>query len=174
MKTTSNEPPLLGTLQNSYHPRALPGKVLLGSAIFCGLMSVLELITAVNKYLGPPNTVLSDRYRQDAIMIAAVLSVVFFLLAIALSALYFAHKKHRVDLYEYGIVVVTWRGSTDFPWRNIDDLKMLPIYGRSRRPVNWDITVVRNDDVAAKFRGLEGLTVLIKTIERKIAVNDGY
>jgi len=137
-------------------------------------MSVLEFVTAINKYLAPPNEILSDSFRKDAILIAAILGVVFFLLAAALGALYYAHTKHRVDLYEHGIDVVTWRGSTSFPWRNIDDLRAMPIYGRSRRPVNWDITVLRDDDVKAKFRGLEDLTGLVKRIERKIAIDDGY
>ena len=167
----SDEPNSLGNLIKTYTPRVIPGKVLLGSAIFCGVMCILELITAIRKYLSPPNQVLSDRFRQDAIMIAAILSVIFFLLAVTLSALYYAHKKHRVDVFEHGILVSTWRNSIPFPWRNIDDLKAMPIYGSSTKPVNWEVTVLRDDDVEAKFRGLEDLAGLIKTMERKIALD---
>lgn len=169
MTTLPNEPHPLGTLRKSYFPRPVPGKVMLGSAIFCATMSVLEFITAISKYLGPPNTVLSDRYRQDAIFIAAILATIFFLLTIILSALYYTHKKHRVDLYEHGIVIATWRGNTAFPWDEIVDLQVLPIYGRGRRPVNWDFTVKRYDGTKARFRGLEGLEGLGKIIAREIA-----
>ena len=164
----SNEPHPLGKLRKSYTPRVAPGKVMLGMAIFCGVLSVIEFINALSKYLGPPNTVLSDRFRKDAIMIAAILGAVFFLLGLVMLALYYTHIKHRVDLYEHGIVVVTWRGSTSFHWSEIDDLQVVPIYGNSRIPVNWDYTVTRDDGVKARFRGLEGLESLGRIIEGKI------
>ena len=164
----STEPHPLGKLRNSYTPRTAPGKVMLGVAIFCGVMSVVEFITAVNKYLSPPSTVLSDRFRQDAILIAAILGAVFFLLGIIMLALYYTHSKHRVDLYEYGFVVITWRGSTSFNWHEINDFRAMPIYGNSRRPVNWDYTVTREDGVKARFRGLDGLESLGRIIEGKI------
>ncbi len=170
----SNETHQLGNIQKSYTPRNTPGKVLLGVAIFCGIVSVLEFVTAVNKYLAPPHEILGASYRNDAILIATILGVVFLLLAAALSAMYYAHTKHRVDIYELGVVIMTWRGSTIFQWNQIDDFKVLPIYGRSRRPVNWDCTITRNDGVKTQFRGLENLEALIKTIERKIAIDDGY
>ena len=141
---------------------------MLGMAIFCGVMSVIEFITAVNKYFTPPSTILSDRFRQDAILIAVILGAVFFLLGLAMLALFYSHKKHRVDLYEYGFVVVTWRGSTSFRWDEIDGLEVVPIYGNSRWPVNWDYTVTRDDGVKARFRGLEGLESLGRIIEGKI------
>ena len=164
----SNELHRLGKFRKTYTPRAAPGKVMLGSAIFCGLMSVIEFANAISKHLGPPNTVISDRYRQDAILIAAILGAVFFVIAVILSALYYTHKKHHVDLYEHGFVVVTWRGSTSFHWDEIYDLQIMPIYGRSRRPVNWNFTVTRDDGVKAQFRGLEGLESLGRIIEGKI------
>jgi len=164
----SNEPHPLGNFQKAFTPRPTPGKVLLGSAIFCGVMSVIEFVTAINKFLAPPNEILGDSYRQDSIMIAAILGVVFLVLAVALGALYYAHTKHRVDVFEQGVVISSWRGSTTFPWNNIDDFKVLPIYGRSRRPVNWDCTVMRDDGTKAQFRGLVDLEILIKTVERKM------
>lgn len=168
--TQLNEPHPLGKLRNSYTPRIAPGKMMLGVAIFCGVMSVIEFITAVNKYFTPPSTVLSDRFRQDAILIAAILGAVFFLLGLAMLALFYTHKKHRVDLYEHGIVVFSWRGSVSFHWAEIDDLKVEPIYGNSRRPVNWDYTITRDDGVKARFRGLEGLESLGRIIEGKIGL----
>ena len=166
--TQLNEPHPLGKFRKSYTPRAAPGKAMLGMAIFCGVMSVVEIITAVNKYFTPPSTVLSDRFRQDAILIAAILGAVFFLLGLVMLALFYTHKKHRVDLYEYGFVVVTWRGSTSFRWDEIDDLQVMPIFGNSRRPINWDYTVTRDDGAKARFRGLEGLESLGRIIEGKI------
>ena len=163
-----NEPRPLGKFRKSYTPRTAPGKVMFGVAIFCGVTSVVEFITAVNKYFTPPSTVLSDRFRQDAILIAAILGGVFFLLGLAMLALFYTHKKHRVDLYTHGFIVFTWRGSTTFTWENIYDFQVMPIYGNSRRPVNWDYTVTRDDDVKAQFRGLEGLESLGRIIEGKI------
>lgn len=164
----SNESHPLGKLRKSYSPRTTPGKVMLGMAIFCGVISVLEFANAISKYLKPPNDILGTSFRRDAIMIAVILGAVFFLLGIAMGALYYTHKKHRVDLYEHGFIVYTWRGSTSFSWHEIDDLQVTPIYGNSRRPVNWDYTVTRDDGVRAQFRGLEGLESLGRIIEGKI------
>ena len=168
--TQSNEPHLLGKFRKSYIPREAPGKVMLGMAIFCGVMTVIEFATALNKYFTPPSAILSDRFRQDAIMIAAILGAVFFLLGLAMLALYYTHIKHRVDLYEHGIVVVTWRGSVSFHWAEINDLDVVPIYGNSRRPVNWDYTITRDDGVKARFRGLDDLESLGRIIEGKIGL----
>ncbi len=157
----------LGAFQNSFTPRVLPGRVILGSAIACVLLAVIQVITAINKALSPPSTVLSDRFRRDAILIAAILAGVFFLLAITLSALYYTHSKHRVDVYEEGLVIFTWRGSTAFSWDEIMEMKAEPIYGGSRRVVNWNITLTRSDGQTAQLRGLDGLMTLAKHIERK-------
>ena len=165
----SKESHPLGNFRKSYTPRAVSGKVMLGSAIFCALMGVLEFANAISKYLGPPNTILSDRFRKDAILIAAILGVIFSLLTVTLGALYYTHKKHRVDLYEHGFVVITWRESTSFSWYNIDDYQVLPIYGRSNRPVNLNFTVRRDDGIKAQFRGLENLEALGRIIEAKIS-----
>jgi hypothetical protein len=159
----------LGPFRQTFQPRALPGMVLLFSAIFCGLMFVVETYTAIHKYLGPSDGLLSGRYRRDAILIAAILGMVFFILTVALSALYYSHKKSHVDLHEYGIRVVTWRKATAFPWMNIDDIKVEPIFGRSQRPVNWDYQLTRDDGARARFRGLEDMEFLAKRIERKVA-----
>ncbi len=156
----------LGNLQESYLPRNTPGKVMFGVAIFCVIVSVLEFATAINKFLAPPHEILGSSYRNDSIMIATILGVVFLLLAAVMGAMYNVHIRHRVDLFELGVLITTWRGSTKFPWNEIEDFRVMPIYGRSRRPVNWDCTVRRADGVEAKFRGLENLEALIKTVER--------
>jgi hypothetical protein len=159
----------LGNFRKSFFPRAAPGKVMLGVAFFSAFMTVVEFVSAVNKYFKPPSTVLSDSYRQDSIMIAAILAVIFFLLTAVMIALYYVHKKHRVDLYDDGVVIITWRGSTTFAWENIYDLKVVPIYGRSTKPINWEYTLTRDDDVKATFRGLEGVRTLGKYIEKKVS-----
>jgi len=166
--TPSREPHLLGKFRKSYKPRVVPGKVMLGVAIFCGVMAVIEFATAINKYLSPPSTTLSDCYRQDSILIGVILGMVFILLGLIMLALYTTHIKHRVDLYEYGLVVFSWRGSTAFHWSEIDDYQVMPVYGYSRRAVNWDCTVTRDDGVKAQFRGLDGLESLIQIVEGKM------
>ena len=166
----SNEHYPLGKFRKSYTPRTAPGKVMFGVTIFCGVVTIIEFATAIYKYFSPPSTVLSDRFRQDAILIAAILGAVFLLLGLAMLALFYSHKKHRVDLYEYGFVVFTWRGGTSFRWDEIDNLQVVPIYGNSRRPVNWNYTITRDDGVKARFRGLEGLESLGRIIEGKIDI----
>ena len=165
----AKEVPGLGNFRKSFFPRAAPGQALLGVAIFSAFMAVVEFVSALSKYFKPPSTVLSDSYRQDSIMIAAILSLIFFLLTIIMCALYYVHKKHRVDLFDGGVVIVTWRGSITFDWENIYDFEAMPIYGRSTRPINWEYTLTRDDDVKAKFRGLEGLRTLGNYIEKKVS-----
>ena len=157
----------LGKLQNTFFPRPAPGQVLLGSAIACVVFSVLEVIAAINKYLKPPSTILSDKYRQDSIMIAAILSVVIFIIALSLAALYNAHRKHRVDLYDNGVVVSTWRGQTTVLWGDLMKVEKLPIYGHSTRPVNWNYTLYKFDGAKVEIRGLEGLGVLGRILEKQ-------
>ena len=159
----------LENFRKTYLPRVAPGKAMRGAAIFCAFMSVVEVITAINKYLKPPSTTLSDRFRQDAILIASILAAVFFLLTILLSALYYAHRKFRVDLYDKGLIVITWRGSTSILWDDIYDLQATPIYGRSRQPVNWDYKITTDYDETIHLRGVDGVRSLGQYIERKIS-----
>ena len=158
--------PELGEFHKTFLPRVLPGQVLLGSAIFCVVAGILEFISALNKYLSPPSSVLSDRFRQDSIMISAILGVVFILISLSLVALYYTHIKHRVDLYTNGVVVATWRGEKTVLWGNLMKVDKMPIYGRSRRPVNWNYTLYRFDGEKVQIRGLEGLGVLGRMFEK--------
>jgi len=114
---------------------------------------------------------ISGRFRRDAILIAAILALVFALLTVILGALYYVHKKQRVDLFEYGIRVITWRGATSFPWISITDLEVEPIFGKSSTPVNWDFRLTRDDGMKSQFRGLEDLERLGKIVERKVSGN---
>jgi hypothetical protein len=156
----------LGAFRKTFLPRVLPGRVLLGSAIFCVAFGVLEFVSALNKYLSPPRSVLSDRFRQDSIMISVILGIVFILVALSLAALYYAHRKHRVDLYTNGVVVATWRGEKTVLWGDLMKVDKMPIYGRSRRPVNWNYTLHRFDGEKVQIRGLEGLGVLGRVLEK--------
>ena len=168
--TDSSAPPLsapeLGEFRKTFLPRVLPGKVMLGSAIFCVAAGILEFISALNKYLSPPSSILSDRFRQDSIMISAILGIVFILIALSLVALYYTHIKHRVDLYVNGVVVATWRGETTVLWGDLMKVDKMPIYGRSRRPVNWNYTLYRFDGEKVQIRGLEGLGALGRIFEK--------
>ena len=89
--TDPSSPPLpaveLGEFRKTFLPRVLPGRVLLGSSIFCVVAGILEFISALTKYLSPPRSVLSDRFRQDSITIAVILGIVFILIALSLAAL---------------------------------------------------------------------------------------
>ena len=168
--TDSSVPPSpaaeLGEFRKTFLPRVFPGQVLLGSAIFCVVVGILEFVSALNKYLSPPRSVLSDRFRQDSITISVILGVVFILIALSLSALYYAHIKHRVDLYTEGVVVATWRGEKTVLWGNLMKVDKQPIYGRSRRPINWNYTLYQFDGEKVQIRGLEGLGVLGKVLEK--------
>lgn len=158
---------VLGILEHSFTARRLPGRVMLGTAVFCGLFSIVELITAYNKYHTPPSEILSDRFRQDGILIAVVLGVVFLLLAGLLVRLYLIHLHTRVDVYENGLIVHTLRASAVFPWEEISELRADPLYGGNRDVINWNITLVRGDGKKAQFRGLDGILTLKTLIERK-------
>lgn len=157
----------LGEHTNTFTPRITPGRAMLGTAIFCGIFSIIELITAINKFNTPPSQILSDRFRKDAILIAAILSIAFLMLCLLLLFLYYTHRKHSVDVYENGLVVHTWQGSTAFPWDEISEMSAEPVYGNSSQAINWTITLIRGDGKKAKFRGLDGITTLKKHIERK-------
>jgi hypothetical protein len=168
--TDSSAPPSqaleLGAFRKTFLPRVLPGRVLLGSAIFCIVAGILEFVSALNKYLSPPRSVLSDRFRQDSITIGVILGIVFILVSLSLAALYYAHRKHRVDLYANGVVVATWRGEKTVLWGNLMKVDKMPIYGRSRKPVNWNYTLYRFDGEKVQIRGLEGLGALGRVLEK--------
>ena len=168
--TDSSAPPSpvpeLGEFRKTFLPRVLPGKVLLGSVIFCVVAGILEFVSALNKYLSPPRSVLSDRFRQDSITTSVILGIVFVLIALSLAALYYAHIKHRVDLYTEGVVVATWRGEKTVLWGNLMKVDKQPIYGRSRRPINWNNTLYQFDGEKIQVRGLEGLGAFGKVLEK--------
>ena len=157
----------LGEFDNAFTPRQAPGWAMLGTAIFCAIACIIELITAIIKYNTPPSQILSDKFRQDAILIAGILSIVFLILCLLLLFLYYTHIKHRVDVYKNGLVIQTWQGSAEFPWDEISEMSAEPIYGNSSRVINWNVTLVRGDGKKAKFRGLDGINTLKSHIERK-------
>ncbi|MFL7868207.1 MAG: DUF6585 family protein [Anaerolineales bacterium] len=158
--------PELGTFRKTFLPRVFPGKVLLGSATICVAVGILEFVSALNQYLSPPRSVLSDRFRQDSIMISVILGIVFVLIALSLAVLYYAHIKHRVDLYAEGVVVTTWQGQKTVLWGDLMKVDKQPIYGRSRRPINWNYTLYQFNGEKVQIRGLEGLGVLGKVLEK--------
>ena len=165
---TTQEVAHLGEFRKSFHPRRTPGLVMAGSAAFCFLIGLLEFFLAANQYFAPARTVLSDSFRQDRILISAILGVVFILLALILLALYISHIKARVDLYANGVVVVAWRSSTALAWDEIMEVTKEPIYGRSRTPINWTYTLFDYDRRKTRFRGVDGLTTLGRVVEREV------
>lgn len=158
---------LLGEHQQTFLPRVQPGRILLGTAIGCALLAVVEFITALTTSQQPTSAVLSDKFRTDAIMVALILGVVFVSLAGLIAALYYTHIKHRVDVFTGGLVITTWRGSTTFLWDEIDLLQREPIFGRSSRTVNWRFTIYGEGGKKGVYLGLDGLQTLAQLIERK-------
>ena len=172
-QTTTQAETQLGEMRNSFHPRRAPGQVLAGAAVFCFLMGLLEFFLALNQANAPARTVLSDSFRQDRIMINAVLGAVFIVIALALLGLYISHKKARVDLYTNGIVVTAWRGSTTLLWDEIMAVTKQPIYGRTGKPINWNYTLLDGEGRKTHFRGLDGVTVLGRAVERAVRMSGG-
>ncbi len=162
----------LGAFRKEYVPRVVPGRVMLGAAIFCGVMSVLEIGGFINKYLNIPGEIAATRYEADALMIAAILGIVFLVLAVVLGSLYFIHSRHRVRVYEGGVLVSTWREHRPVEWKQIVQLKKDPIYGRfsrdpSRKPINWTYTLLLNVGEPVTIRGLEELERLGRIIKHE-------
>ena len=170
---TTQEVTHLGEFRKSFFPRRTPGLVLAGAAVFCFLFGLLEFFLALQQYFAPARTVLSDSFRQDRIMISAVLGVVFILLALILLALYISHIKARVDLYTNGVVVVSWRGSTALAWDEIMEVTKEPVYGRSETPINWTYTLFDYDRRKTRFRGVDGVTTLGRAVERQVRLAGG-
>ena len=141
--------------------------------VFCLLVGLLEFYTALNQYMSPPRTVLSDSFRQNRIMISTILGVIFMVLTLSLLALYYSHKKHRVDLYTGGLVIYNWRGSKALAWEEIMQVEKEPIYGRSRTPVNWTYTLIDYEYRKTRFRGVSGLLTLGRTVERQVRLAGG-
>jgi hypothetical protein len=158
----------LGNFRDHYPSRSLPGKVLLGTTIFCFCFSLIEVALGIEQYLRPPSKILSDSFRQDRIMISFVLVGVFFLIALANATLFYVHKKHSVDLYVSGIVITTWKGSQIFAWEDIMELTKMPIFGYSRRAVNYTYSILGYDDRKVKFRGLVDLSRLGSIVEYQV------
>ena len=157
----------LGAFRKTYLPRVAPGRAMLGVAIFSLLMTVIELITGINKSLKPPSRVLSDSFRQDSIRIAFILAGAFILIAIVLGFLYYQHIKYRIHLYEHGLIIGTWRRDMVVLWENLYNVEGFPIYGRSRRPVSWEYKLTTDDREIVHLRGVDGIRTLGQYVERK-------
>ncbi len=157
----------LGAFRKIYLPRVSPGRAMLGVAIFCVLVAIIEFITGINKSLKPPSEVLRDSFRQDSIRIAFILAGVFIVIAIVLGFLYYQHRKYRIHLYEKGLIVGTWRGKSIVLWEDIYKIESFPIYGRSRRPVNWEYKITTDHEETIHLRGVDGIRTLGQYVERK-------
>jgi len=167
MAVGQNQTKDLGAFRKTYLPRVAPGRAMLGVAIFCVLLAIIEFITGINKSLQPPSEVLSDSFRQDSIRIAFILAGVFIVIAIVLGFLYYQHIKYRIHLYEDGLIVGTWRGDRVLLWEDIYKVEGFPIYGRSRRPVSWEYKLTTDYDEIIYLRGIDGIRTLGQYVERK-------
>jgi len=160
--------PRLGAFQHTYLPRPGARKVLGSAAIFALLLALVAFATAINAYARLDTD--SSRYQRDKVTIWGAIGAISLPLALAHAFGYHMQSKYRVDVYDNGLVIVTWRGETPFLWREITAVKKVPIYAQGRygrRPINWTFTLTRRDGVKASFGGLIGLGVLESTLRRK-------
>ncbi|MFZ1731325.1 MAG: hypothetical protein WBQ23_07805 [Bacteroidota bacterium] len=162
----------LGSHRQDFLPRIVPGRILLGAAIFSGVMCALEIGGAIQKYLNLPKGFAVTPNETEALIIAAILGAVFLAAASALGVLYFMHIKHRVGVFERGLMVGTWRGKTAIPWKDIIEVKKDPVYPRigvkkARKPIGWTYTLIRSEEAPATIRGLEELERLGRVIKHE-------
>lgn len=164
----SNAP--LGAFRNSFLPRKDPGKAMLLAGVASLLAGAFAAYNAIERFLRPAmQGLFGERMRRDAILVNAILSIVLLLVALLLLELRYAHSKARVDLYENGIVVFDWRKQTSVLWDDLWKVDKTPVYGPTRRILNWTYTLTLVNGQKVRFRGLEGLGVLGKAVEKHAA-----
>jgi hypothetical protein len=135
-------------------------------------MSALEIAGAIQKYLNLPAGVAVSPNEKDALIIAAILGTVFFIVGTVLGILFYVHTKHRVTVFERGLLVTTWRGKTSFPWTHIVEVKKDPVYPRfgarkARKPINWTYTLFLSEGERVTIRGLAELERLGRVIKHE-------
>ncbi|MFZ5821225.1 MAG: hypothetical protein ACOYYJ_15120 [Chloroflexota bacterium] len=160
----------LGAFRNSFLPRKEPGKAMLLAAIASFVACAFATYSAVERALRPAaEGLFGERMRRDAILVNAILSIALLLIALLLLGLRYTHSKARVDLYEDGIVVFDWRKQTTVLWDDLWKVDKEPIYGSGRRVINWTYTLTLVNGQKVRFRGLDGLGVLGKAVEKHAA-----
>ncbi|MFZ5911456.1 MAG: hypothetical protein ACOYYU_15700 [Chloroflexota bacterium] len=168
LPSNANAP--LGAFRNSFLPRKDPGKAMLLAAIVSFIACAFAAYSAVERALRPATEGLfGERMQRDAILVNAIISIVLLLTALLLLGLRYTHSKARVDLYENGVVVFDWRKQTTVLWDDLWKVDKEPIYGSGRRVVNWTYTLTLVNGQKVRFRGLDGLGVLGKAVEKHAA-----
>ncbi len=171
--TTDQSEHPLGTHRNTYLPTVLTGRILLGTALTCLVISLLPFSTAISKSR-TTYTVLSDHFRQESIVVNAVIGALLLLVSVILFALYYHHKRRRVDLYTDGLLLTDWRRSRAIRWDDVTEVYASPVYRRTtrgyshRRIVNWIYHVHTRDGERVKIGGLEGMGSLGRVIQEEI------
>lgn len=166
----------LGEHKRTLRMRKLPGKVILGATIFCLIIFVAEIITAVNAYNSPPAIFDSTgSFRQNKIQTALILGGIFFVLTLVNGFNYYSGVKARVEYYENGLVVSDWRGKAVFFWPELAKAEVEPVYARrkgytataGRRPINYYFTLTRRDGMKKNIGGLKHPDILENILRRE-------
>ncbi|RMF03059.1 MAG: hypothetical protein D6768_06775 [Chloroflexi bacterium] len=159
----------LGLHRATYRPKALPGRILLGASCISLLVSLLMLWSAASNYLSH-NTVLSDSFRRDRVIIGLTVGLFALLAAAVLGALFYYHISRKVELFTNGFVYADWRSKLVFRWDAITEVYVTPRYYKNQsRIINWMITVRRNDGQQAEIGGLEYVSRLGQLIQTEVA-----
>jgi hypothetical protein len=169
--TLPQEAHQLGEHQATYLPTVLPGRILIGVALAMLLISLLPFSIAIRKSSIEEYRVLSDSFRRDSIRVNTTLGVTMILLSVVLFALAYYHKHRRVDVYMNGFVFTGWRRSLTFPWDDVREVYISPVYRRSRgysQIVNWTYSVHGQDGKNVKISGLEGMDDLGQIIQIEV------
>ncbi len=169
MKNQQNRRSRLGQLQRTFQARGSIRKIMLGVGIFLLLGGLC--------WLGFLPSALAEGGGRSVGVVVGMAVVLFFGGALSLGV-YYVHKKRRVEVYENGLVITTWRGSATFLWDEIDNVEKdhVHVYLEKRAPGGWrrkekalvDIryTITGRDGRTAKIQSVENAAVLGEIIER--------
>ena len=157
----------LGELQRTFQAKGTIKKIMLGVGIFLILNSLC--------WLGFLPSVLAEGGGRSVGVVVGMAIVLFFGGALSLGV-YYVHKKRRVDVYENGLVISTWRESTAFLWDEIEDVERhhVHVYLEKRRPglgkektlVDRRYTITGKDGRTAEIQSIENAAALGKILEK--------
>ncbi len=155
----------LGELQRTFQAKGAIKKIMLGVGIFLILGSLC--------WLSFLPSVLAE---GGGVGVVVGMAIALFLGGALSLGVYYVHKKRRVDVYENGLVISTWRGSTAFLWDEIEDVERhhVHVYLEQRRPglgkektlVDRRYTITGKDGRTAEIQSIENAAALEKILEK--------
>ncbi len=159
----------LGELQRTFQAKGAIKKIMLGVGIFLILNSLCWL-----SFL--PSLLAEGGGRSVGIVVG--MAIVLFLGGALSLGVYYVHKKRRVDVYENGLVISTWRESAAFLWDEIENVEREPVYvylekrgpggrlGKEKTLVDMRYAITGKDGRTAKIQSIENAAALEKAIEK--------